>query len=196
MRIGLTGGIGSGKSYVCKVFNELGIPTFDSDQSAKAQYLKPQIKSQVIQLLGNEVYSEDKINKEKIASIIFNDKEKNDRLLQILSSNIRKEYDEFHKSSTATFTIFESGIIFERKIEHLFDHVICVITNDQKTRREKIKQRSGLTDEQINQVIANQLSDEELKLKSDYFIINDYKSVSEQCQTIYNSIYDRSKIKH
>ena len=78
----------------------------------------------------------------------------------------------------------------------MFDHVICVITNDQKTRREKIKQRSGLTDEQINQVIANQLSDEELKLKSDYCIINDYKSVSEQCQTIYNSIYDRSKIKH
>jgi len=190
MKIGLTGNIGSGKSYVCKIFNNLNIPTFDSDTCAKAQYDIPRVKQEIIGLFGEQIYENNKINKKLLSNKIFSNPLDMDKVMKIVSIGVREEYDNFHNTSKSPFTIFESGIIFERKIENLFDKIICVSTPLLK-RIEYLQSERGLTQDAIRNIIKNQFTTEEIERRSDFIIYNDDKhDVEKQCLTIYQKLID------
>jgi dephospho-CoA kinase len=190
MKIGLTGNIGSGKSYICKIFNNLNIPTFDSDTCAKSQYDIPRVKQQIIDLFGEQIYENNKINKKLLSNKIFSNSFDMDKLMEIVSVGVREEYYNFHNTSKSPFTIFESGIIFERKIEKIFDKIICVSTPLLK-RIEYLQLERGLTQDVIRNIIKNQFTTEEIERRSDFIIYNDNKhDVEKQCLTIYQKLID------
>jgi len=172
IKIAITGGIGSGKSTVCRLFNEIGIPTFDSDSSAKKQYLKPHIKYQVIKLLGNNILTNNEIDLNKISEICFNDNNILNTLTDIISEGVLEDYSDFLiKNNKSIYTIFESAILINRNKTHLFDKIIGVIA-DQNTRIKRVMERSKLPENEIIRRINSQVSDNEIMSKCDYIILN------------------------
>lgn len=172
IKIAITGGIGSGKSTVCRLFNEMGIPTFDSDSSAKKQYLKPHIKYQVIKLLGNNILTNNEIDLNKISEICFNDNNILNTLTDIISEGVLEDYSDFLiKNNKSIYTIFESAILINRNKTHLFDKIIGVIA-DQNTRIKRVMERSKLSENEIIRRINSQVSDNEIMSKCDYIILN------------------------
>lgn len=172
IKIAITGGIGSGKSTVCKLFNEMGIATFDSDSSAKKQYLKPHIKYQVIKLLGNNILTNNEIDLNKISEICFNDNNILNTLTDIISEGVLEDYSDFLiKNNKSIYTIFESAILINHNKTHLFDKIIGVIA-DQNTRIKRVMERSKLSENEIIRRINSQVSDNEIMSKCDYIILN------------------------
>lgn len=172
IKIAITGGIGSGKSTVCRLFNDLGIPTFDSDSSAKKQYLKPHIKHKVIKLLGNDILINNEIDLNKISDICFNNNDILNKLTDIISDGVLEDYSDFLiQNNKSIYTIFESAILINRNKTHLFDKIIGVIA-DKDIRIKRVMERSKLSESEIIRRMDSQVSDNEIMSKCNYIIIN------------------------
>lgn len=150
--------------------------------------MKPDIKDAIIALCGHQVYSGGQINKFVLSKIIFHDADIRNKLLNIISNNVKTEYEDFHINSKAPYTIFESGIIFERNISDRFDRIIGVIA-DKTKRIERVKNRSGLTEKQIESIINTQFSEIKTIEHSDFIVnTNDESTTESQCLTIHNQL--------
>lgn len=172
IKVAITGGIGSGKSTVCRLFNQIGVPTFDSDSSAKEQYKKPSIKKIVVELLGEQILTDDEVDLKKISDICFKDNEVLNKLTDIISNGVLEDYSLFLiNNDNSIYTIFESAIIINRNKTHLFDKIIGVVA-DKDIRIKRVMERSNLPKEEIIKRINNQVSDEEIMDKSNFIIIN------------------------
>lgn len=185
IKIALTGGIGSGKSTVCKLFNDIGIDTFDSDSSAKRLYLKPDIKQKVIDLVGERVLVNNEINSKLISDICFKDKNILDKLVSMVSDGVFDEYQELINKTKSPYTIFESAIILNSNKLSFFNQKIGVIS-DVNLRIKRVMDRSKLTEEQIMFRINKQPSDCFIVEHCDYIIVNnnDIKSLEQQVYNI------------
>lgn len=175
LKIGITGGIGAGKSLACKLFSHLGVPVFNADMEAKALYYEPNVKHQVIQLLGDEAYLDDThINKAYIADKIFND----DRLLSgintIIHPTLRVRFGEWVTEQSAPYILQESAILFESDLYKSFDKSI-VVTAPIDIRVSRVLQRPNMTKQTIMERMAKQMQDEERISLADYHIVNDAK---------------------
>ncbi|MBK7817184.1 MAG: dephospho-CoA kinase [Sphingobacteriaceae bacterium] len=161
MIVGLTGGIGTGKSTVVKLFELLGAKTFNSDENAKEQYFVPAIKQQVIDLLGKECYADEKtLNRKFISTKIFSDTTLLKKLNAIIHPAVIKDFKAFANSYPGTLIIKESALLFEVGLIKELDKVILV-TSPLELRIERVMKRDNLSREEIMNKIKSQLSDEE-----------------------------------
>ena len=147
--IGLTGGIGSGKTTVLKMFKELGCATYVADiEAKKLMNSNKELVNQIKQLFGDEAYIENKLNTVYIAEIVFNDTVKLTALNALVHPAVREDFNNFVNKSTSKIIIYEAAILFESGSDKLCDLIITVAT-DIDERIERIIKRDGVTKEQI-----------------------------------------------
>ncbi len=171
--IGITGGIGSGKTTVCKAFENLGIPVYYSD--IRAKYLIQNdldIKKNIVEAFGNESYLPDgTYNTTHISSIVFKNNSKLHELNEIVHPAVIEDAKIWRTQQTAAYCLKESALIFEQHLEYSVNNIITVIS-DLELRIERLMKRDNMTQEIALQRINKQLSDEVKILNSDFLIYN------------------------
>jgi dephospho-CoA kinase len=176
--VGITGGIGSGKSMVSKILETMGYAVYDSDKRAKELYFKPNIKASVTQLLGAHSYHADgTLNKAYIGTKVFSNTSELKALEQILHPAVKSDFLDWqkeHQSSTVLFK--ESALIFEKQLDKELDAVILVVASMEE-RINRIMQRDHISEAQIRERIDKQLSDEEKLKCTDLVVKNSENSL-------------------
>ena len=187
--VGLTGGIGSGKTTVGKMFKSFGIPVYLADKEAKALMHRSKIiKRKLIALFGESAYKDGKLNRAFLASKIFNDKALLSQMNAIVHPKVASHFKRWLKKQNAPYIIKEAAIIFENNLEHQYDYIITVIA-DKDSRIQRVMKRDSVTQKKVESVINNQLSDAEKIRKSDIVITNnDIKTLEKQVKDIHFSI--------
>lgn len=174
LKIGVTGGIGSGKSECLKHFKTLGIPVYDSD--ARAKYIQDnnqEIKNITIKHFGIDSYTETGMNRKFMASILFNNKDKMEFYNSIIKPFIKKDFEDWCNIQNSPYIVKESAILFESGGNIGLDKVICVFAPLEIRIKRILKRDPHRSIEDINSIIDMQLSDDEKIKLSNYVIIND-----------------------
>lgn len=195
MIVGLTGGIGSGKSTVAKMFTELGIPVYDSDCEAKrVMNASKKVKKAIIELLGAGAYTGDELNRRYVASKVFTDETVLQKLNDIVHPAVRKHFLQWTKKQDAPYVIQESAIIFENKNQDFYDAIV-LITAPLEDRIQRIIKRDQTTRENVLSRIANQLSDDEKENLSDFMLINEDIAITRlKTKEIHDKLIQNSKL--
>jgi dephospho-CoA kinase len=168
--IGLTGGIGSGKTTVAKMFKELGVPVYNSDLRAKKlMNNSKEIKTAVINLLGKDSYELDSLNKKYIADKVFNNKELLQKLNAIVHPAVKNDFMAWVKRKKTPYVIQEAAILFENNSYTNFDKIILVKA-PKEVRLERIMARDNGSKEEILARMENQWDDSKKIPLSDYVI--------------------------
>ena len=171
-KIGLTGGIGVGKTFVADIFQKMGYAVFSADTEAKkCMQESKDLKSAVIQNFGDEVYKNGVLQKEKLANIVFNDSEKLNELNQLVHPFVQQYFENWCKNQNAKFVIKEAAILFESGAHIGLDAVICV-TAPMEIRIKMVMQRDNCSKEEMLKRIENQMPQEEKEGLSDFVIVN------------------------
>jgi len=176
-KIGITGGIGSGKTYISNIFKSLAIPLFNSDIEAKI--LMNSSKKLIIQIkkeFGEDIYTNGNFNKEKLSSIVFSNSDKLQKLNSLVHPIVKQEFNNWCKKKTSPYVIKEAAILFESNSHLELDEVICV-SAPMELRIKRILERDNSTEKEIKKRIENQISQEEKEKLSDYIIVNDEKEL-------------------
>ena len=170
--IGLTGGIGSGKSVVAKIFSTLGSPVFNADDEAtRIMQTSPEIKSKLIQQFGMDIYNESGLDKEKLASIVFDDPFQLQLLNAIVHPVTIQAAKDWAAKQTSPYVIKEAALIFESGAADGLLKVIGV-TAPLSLRTHRVMQRDGITKDQVDARMRNQISDTIKMRLCDYVIDN------------------------
>lgn len=186
IKLGITGGIGSGKSTISEIFKLLGISVYIADtESKKLTESSPVIKQSLIKAFGEDLYKDNKLNKTLLASYIFNDREK----LEIVNSIIHPEVDKdfcnwVEKHSSEDILAVEAAILFESGMNRFTDKVLMVYTPlEERIRRTVLRDNTSRS--KVVERISSQMPDEEKARMADYIINNDEKnSLIQQCINI------------
>ena len=172
MVVGLTGGIGSGKSTVAKMLEELGVPVYNSDIEAKNLMVTSKVlKRKIVALLGEQSYSKNELNREYIASLVFNDRALLQKLNEIVHPAVRKHFIKWSKKQDHPYVVQETALLFENGSNYLYDKTILVIA-PKDIRVARIVARDGSTKQQVLQRMQNQLGDEQKLALADFVIEN------------------------
>ena len=189
MRIGLTGGIGAGKSYVAQQLTaQCGIPVYDCDREAKhLMVTSPVIRQQLTALLGTEVYLPDgQLNKRLIADYLFANEEHQRAVNAIVHPAVKADFRQWaaeQEQAGAPAVGIESAILVEAGFTDLADKVI-VVEAPLALRLQRVMERDGATEEEVRARMARQISDEERRQAADFIIVNDGSDISEQLTNI------------
>jgi dephospho-CoA kinase len=173
LKIGITGGIGSGKSTVAKVFEVLGIPVYYADDAAKElMNADAELKQKIKQAFGVAVYTNGNLNKKVLAEIVFNDPEKLALLNSLVHPATLKDAEDWMQKQTTAYTLKEAALIFESGAHQNLDYVIGV-TAPAPLRILRTMQRDGVTREEVIARMDKQM-DDTIKMKlCDFLITND-----------------------
>lgn len=184
-RVGITGNIGSGKSYVCKMFEKLGIPVFYSDDETKKLYLIPSVKEQIIKRFGEEVYFEDgTLNRKLLSYHLFKNEEAMKFIESVLYPALNQHFDEWCEQQTSPYVLYESAILFEKNYGKYFDKIIFV-SAPEDIRLQRVMKRDDCTEENVRSRMRLQMSEETKISKADFVIYNDGdKALEPQVETI------------
>ena len=173
LRIGITGGIGSGKSTVARIFSVLGIPVYDSDSASKRLMAEDEeIKKRIIQSFGKESYLNGSLNRKYLSGLVFNDQKKIELLNSIVHPATILDAEEWVKKQNAPYTIKEAALIFESGSNKFLDFVIGV-SSPLTLRIERTIQRGNITEPQVKARIKLQMDEEEKMRLCNYVIFND-----------------------
>ncbi len=192
--VGLTGGIGSGKTTVAGFFKELGIPVYIADEAGKRlMNTSAKIKEQIIELFGEASYSGDNPERKFIASKVFSDKELLEKLNKIIHPAVEKDFKDWAKDQSSTYVIYEAAILFETGGYKKCDLSILV-TAPRDLRIKRLQKRDESSREEIQQRMDNQWSDEKKSEMADFIIINeDLTSTKQQVEHIHDKILKAGK---
>ena len=172
-RIGISGNIGSGKSYVCKIFNQLGISTFHSDEETKKLYFLPDVKKEIIGRFGEEVYFADgSLNKKLLSYHLFQNPEALKFIETLLYPKLNQVFDEWCEQQPSEYVLFESAILFEKNFDKQFDKIIFV-SAPESIRLQRAMERDKCDEENVRSRMRLQWDEETKISKSDYIINND-----------------------
>ncbi len=171
--VGLTGGIGSGKTTVSKCFEQLGIPVFYADTVAKYLYNSPQVVEQIKMILEvDNIHLENgELDRALIASIIFKDRKKLERVNGLLHPLVKEEFFKWMNEQNSPYCIREAAILIESGSYKDCDSII-VVTANMETRIQRVMQRDGVEEVEVRNRIMKQLSDEERAKYANYTIMN------------------------
>ncbi|MDP2541026.1 dephospho-CoA kinase [Tenacibaculum discolor] len=191
MVVGLTGGIGSGKSTIVKMFSEFeNIAIYIADDEAKKLMVtSPKIKTQLITEFGEQVYINNKLNRTYLASIVFNNKEKLAILNAIVHPVVNEHLQNFIKeNSNKNYILYENAILFENGSDSFCDKIITV-TAPENIRIDRVIKRDNSTIENVKNRIKNQWNETKKTLQSNYLIENlTLTNSKEQVLKIHNSL--------
>lgn len=188
--VGVTGGIGSGKSTVCKIFSLLGVPLYNADLEAKKLYEESAVKKKVVELFGKQVLQKGgSVDKVKLSEIIFNDPKALKNVNGIIHPALRKKFLAWKKKHTnEKYVIKEAAIMIESGAIKDVDFLISVNSPEQ-LRLERALQRDNTSKEQIFKRIKEQLNDKARNKYADAIIYNDDKhSLIEQVLALHKKI--------
>ncbi len=170
-KVAITGNIGSGKSWVCELFKQhLGIPVYSSDDAAKQMYFLPDVRQQLVERFGDAFYlSDTELNRKYIADLIFHDEKAQADLEGILYPALFVDFEEWMKKQEAPYVLFESALIFEKRLEKRFDAIVMVSASE-ATRLRRAMERDHCDEATIRARMAKQWPEEGKRLLADYVI--------------------------
>lgn len=173
LRVGLTGGIGSGKSTVAQIFEVLGIPVFYADVEAKRLMNEnEELRSSIIMVFGEQAYTNNILDRKYISSIVFSDPVKLETLNSIVHPATKKAGDNWMMRQTTPYAIHEAALIFEAKVNERLDQVIGV-SSPIELRINRAMQRDNVSREEILKRMDKQLDEETKMSKCDFVLVND-----------------------
>ena len=177
--IGLTGGIGSGKTTIANYFAEKGIPVYIADDEAKKITESPEILQSIRTVFGDEVFNNEKLDRVKVSQIVFNDTDKLKQLNEIIHPAVKKHFKNWVlQNSNFDFVVYETAILFESGSYKQCDVVISVIAPIE-TRIKRVMVRDSVSREDVIKRMENQWLDEERIKNSDFIIENTNKKEME-----------------
>ncbi|WP_298486456.1 dephospho-CoA kinase [uncultured Maribacter sp.] len=187
--IGLTGGIGSGKTTVAKLFVALGVPVYDSDKEAKILMNTSKVLiKEIKELLGEEAYKESELNRRYIAGKVFKDKKLLQKLNAIVHPAVRENFLQWVSEQNTSYVIQETALLYENNAASLYDAVILV-TAPEELRVERVLHRDATSKEAVLARINNQLSDKEKIAKANFILENiDIKETEQKVEALHKSL--------
>jgi dephospho-CoA kinase len=171
MIAGLTGGIGSGKSTVARLFEIMGCEVFNSDQVAREVYFEDDVRLRVTGLLGRDAYKDEQLNKPYISSRIFSDTLLLHQLNAIIHPAVIRRFNEFAKEHQGKIIIKESALLFEANLTGGLDKIIVVVADDE-LRINRVMKRENISRDEVMKRIKSQLPQTEKAKKADFIIEN------------------------
>ncbi|GAB3429095.1 dephospho-CoA kinase [Niabella aquatica] len=173
LKIGLTGGIGSGKTTIAKIFSTLGIPVYDADSAAKLlMHTHDEIRQQLTATFGKDTFKNNQLNRAYLAGVVFGNEEKLRKLNAITHPVTIQDSINWFNRQTAPYAIKEAALIFESGSNEHLDYTIGVWAPRQ-LRAERILLRGELTEPQIYERMARQMNEEQKMQLCDFVIKND-----------------------
>ncbi len=174
LKVGITGGMGSGKTTVCKIFEALGIPVYYADDRAKWLMVhQPDVRRAILELFGPEAYRNEQLNREHIAKLAFGDPDKLKQLNAIVHPAVFKDGKEWQESQkNVPYTLKEAALIFESGSYKTLDKVITVFA-PRELRIQRIMRRDNSKRSDIEARMDKQMPEEEKIEKADFVIYND-----------------------
>jgi dephospho-CoA kinase len=175
-QVGLTGGLGSGKTLVAKIFSSLGVPFYESDTEAKKLYFHKEVKASVIELLGKNAYlNKLAINSQWIAARIYENPELRRKLNAIIHPAVEKDYMQWLEKQTHPYVLKVAALVFEANIHKKMNMTLLVVS-PVSLRTSRVESRDpARSADQIRQIIESQMSDVEKIKLADGLIRNDEK---------------------
>lgn len=173
-KVGVTGGIGAGKSLICKIFESIGLPVYYADARAKNLITEnDELKRKIIDLLGPESYLENgEYNRAWVGKKVFNDKQKLEALNHLVHPAVHKDAADWFKAQSSPYALYEAALIIEGNTQNSFDAIICV-TAPKELRIERVMKRNGITKEAVENRIATQTTENEKRKHCHFEVIND-----------------------
>lgn len=170
--VGITGGIGSGKSVVAKILHEMGYPVYSSDQRAKElMHEDASIVEGLKTMFGEEAYVNQELNRAYIATQIFKDESKRTAMNNLVHPAVRKDFNEWVERQNSPLVFQESALLFETGNYRSFDAVFLV-SAPEDVRMKRVKERDHLSDEQVLSRFKAQMSEEEKRTLTNYVVDN------------------------
>ena len=189
-KVAITGGIGSGKTYISKMFSKLGVPIYNSDQKANS-IIKSNIvvKKSIINAFGSDSFINNELNKKHISKTIFNNNSKLRLINSIVHPLVYEDYNNWLLGQKNSYTIYESAIIYENDTINNFDKIIGVISdNDLKISRLLSR---GMAKLSITNIMKNQTVDTEIIRISDFLIYNNLNNdINKDVMRIHSNLLD------
>ncbi len=189
MIVGLTGGIGGGKSTVAKMFRDLDVPVYDSDLEAKQLMTNSsELKEAVKNLIGEGAYDGDTLNRSFIANRIFRDPEVLKKLNAIVHPAVKKHFLKWTEKQDASYVIQETALIFENDSQDQYDHIVLV-TAPLDLRLKRVMSRDGVKDQEVLDRMKNQMDDNEKEAFSHFLIHNiDLETTKQRVEEIHHRL--------
>lgn len=195
IKIGITGGIGAGKSLIAKIFQTFGIPVYNSDTEAKRIMNEdPELKEQIIKIFGRKAYVNKELNRIYLNEVVFRDQENLNKMNQLVHPVVIKDYNTWLTNyKSKPMTIKEAALLFESNSYKDLDYTILVSAPKSIRIGRVLLRDENRTKEDIERIIEKQMSESRKKKLSDFIIINDgVKMVIPQVLGIYNSLVNGS----
>jgi len=171
-KIGLTGGIGVGKTYLSKIFQQMGIPIFNADEQAKKCMVEDANLKAAVQLaFGESMYLKGVLQKEALAKIVFNNAEALVKLNALVHPIVKQKFEDWCTKQSASMVIKEAAILFESDAHLGLDAVVCV-SAPEELRIERVQKRDGSSVEQIESRMSKQMQQAEKEELADFLIVN------------------------
>lgn len=172
-KIGLTGGIGVGKTYVSKIFQKMGIPIFNADEQAKKCMVDDANLKEAVQLaFGENMYLKGVLQKDALAKIVFNNTEALAELNALVHPIVKQKFEDWCSLQSTSMVIKEAAILFESDAHVGLDAVVCV-SAPEKLRISRVQKRDGNSVEQIQSRMSKQMPQTEKEELADFLIVND-----------------------
>ena len=191
LRIGITGGMGAGKSTMCKIFGQLGVSIYDADSRAKFIMSNNQeLKKAITENFGWDAYTrKDELNREYLAKVVFNNEEKLELLNNLVHPAVKNDYEQWaQEHRDEPYSLKEAALLFE-SMSYKTLHKVIVIASPIETRIERIMKRDHVKREDILKRIQNQSTDRERMNKADWVIYNDgVRSLIQQTLEVHREI--------
>ena len=171
-KIGITGGIGSGKSTVCALFREQGVAVYDSDAEAKRLMAESaDLRRRLIEAFGEECYNAEGLDRKYLASKVFGCEEALQRLNSIVHPAVREDFRAWAERQRGSYVVLESAILFEAGFENEVDATLAVMAPlEERVRRTM--ERDGVEREQVMERIKHQMSDDDLHARANRTLVN------------------------
>ena len=172
LKVGLTGGIGSGKTTVARIFETLGIPVYYADDAAKRLMNEDEIlRSKIISLFGADTYENNQLNRPFLASIIFNDQQKLNALNSLVHPLTIKDSEKWMQQQNAPYVLKEAALVFESEVWRHLDKVIGV-SSPYELRLKRAMKRDNISSEAVQDRMGKQMNEDEKMKRCDYVIYN------------------------
>lgn len=174
LRIGLTGNIGSGKTLVCHIFAQLGVPIYYSDKAGKRISEQSEVRKAISNTFGTSVLQTDgSLNREALANIVFTNRAALNKLNHIIHPHVRNDYAQWcNTHSLYSYTIMESAILFEHKLYQTMDYNICV-SAPSTLRIQRVMHRDGINQKAVKIRMQNQWEEAKKTAMANFVIYND-----------------------
>ena len=193
-KVGLTGGIGSGKSTVAELLNIRGVAIYDSDSRAKALMADDEaLRAALIEAFGAECYTDEGLNRAWLAERVFGNKAELERLNAIVHPAVMRDFAAWAEAQEGDYVVLESAILLEAGLEEHVDVVVAVMA-PKDIRLERAMQRDGVSREQIEVRMRNQMSDDERTDRAKYAVVNiDIEELEEDVEQLHRRLCYDSK---